>query len=75
MPQHPVGGLARLLLALVGGQSDPGDQAGPGRPVSSTYSPYQLTRFVSRWTTSSSRYLPATNSCVETCVLTMAIPR
>ncbi|WP_374222990.1 hypothetical protein [Streptomyces sp. MBT65] len=38
-------------------------------------SPYQETRLVSRWATSMGRYLPATDSCTETCVSTMAIPR
>lgn len=40
-----------------------------------TSSPYQHVRLVSRCRTSSGRYRPATNSCVETCALTMLIPR
>lgn len=71
----------RITRAVARRTVSPSESAGSTVCVSrqgreaSTSSPYQQMRFVSRWRTSRRRYLPATNSCVETCALTMVIPR
>lgn len=83
----PAGERTRMVLDIrttpAAVRSEVSSSVPAGSPISvsrqgrsaETSSPYQQVRLVSWCRTSRGRYRPATNSCVETCALTMVIPR